>query len=106
MAYAESEVIDSELLELASEKVDDLTFNRIRGIGFDNLTTFQKEKIQKATLLQAQYYSDYGTESGGLSGFNVSGLSMSFSAGASVPDGVSQAAYMLLKQTGLMGRII
>lgn len=106
MAYAESEIYDTDLLELASCKIDELTFNRIRAVGFDNLTAFQKEKVQKATLLQAQYYSDYGTESSGLSGFNVSGLSMSFSTGASTPDGVSQTAYMMLKQTGLMGRII
>lgn len=106
MAYAESETYDTDLLELASCKVDELTFNRIRKIGFDNLTAFQKDKVQKATLLQAQYYSDYGTESSGLSGFNISGLSMSFSSGASTPDGVSQAAYMMLKQTGLMCRVV
>ena len=39
-------------------------FNRIRKIGLDNLTVFQKEKVQKATLLQAQYYSDYGIDNG------------------------------------------
>ena len=37
-------------LTLASEKIDDVTFNRIVDIGFDKLTTFQKECIQKAVI--------------------------------------------------------
>lgn len=106
MAYATSDKLSTELLELASSKVDELTFNRIVAKGIDNLTEFQKEKIQKATLLQAQYYEDYGTDAEALSGFSVSGLSMSLAGNSSVPSGVSPGAYMLLKQTGLMSRAV
>ncbi len=108
MAYATSETLDPELLELASSKIDELTFNRIVARGFANLTAFQKDKIEKATLLQAQYYEDYGTDPGALSGFSVPGLSLSFGQGTgeSVPAGVSPAAYSLLRQTGLMVRTV
>jgi hypothetical protein len=104
--YATSDTLSSELLDLASSKIDELTFNRIPARGFDNLASFQKDKIQKATLLQAQYYDDYGTDPGALSGFSVSGLSMSLSGNSSVPSGVSPSAFMLLKQTGLMNRVV
>lgn len=106
MAYATSNTLSTELLELASSKIDELTFNRIVAKGIDNLTPFQKDKIQRATLLQAQYYEDYGTDVEGLGGFTVPGLSMSFNSGSSTPTGVSPGAYMLLKQTGLMSRVV
>jgi hypothetical protein len=106
MAYAASETLSDELLDLASSKIDELTFNRIVATGLAKLTTFQQVKIQKATILQAQYYDDYGTDPGALSGFSVSGLSMSLGGNSSVPSGVSPGAYMLLKQTGLMCKVV
>lgn len=102
MVYATSDVYDAEILELASSKVDELTFNRIVAIGFDNLTDFQKDKIQKATLKQAEYYDDYGIDAEALSGFSLAGVSMSLQTG-SYP-GVSKMTISLLKQTGLMIR--
>lgn len=106
MAYATSNTLSTELLELASSKIDELTFNRIVAKGFDNLTPFQRDKIEKATVLQAKYYEDYGTDVEGLGGFTVSGLSMSFNSSSNTPIGVSPGAYMLLKQTGLMSRVV
>lgn len=106
MAYAASETLSDELLDLASSKIDELTFNRIVATGLVKLTTFQQDKIQKATILQAQYYDDYGTDPGALGGFSVSGLSMSLGGNSSVPSGVSPGAYMLLKQTGLMCKVV
>lgn len=106
MAYAVSDTFSSELLELASSKVDELTFNRIQAAGIANLTAFQQGKIIAATLLQAQYYDDYGTDPGTLGSFSVSGLSMSLNGNSNVPSGVSPGAYMLLKQTGLMSRVV
>lgn len=47
-------------LELAQEKIDSITFNRIVKIGFDKLTEFQKEKISKAICYQAEYIFDKG----------------------------------------------
>ncbi|PKM69176.1 MAG: hypothetical protein CVU95_00920 [Firmicutes bacterium HGW-Firmicutes-2] len=104
MIYATSQELSEELLELASSKVDELTFNRIVEIGFDNLSDFQKDKVIKATLAQAQHYEDYGTDVASLSGFNVSGLSMSFKDNGPVPTGVSPVAYSHLTQSGLMYR--
>jgi hypothetical protein len=106
MAYATSDTLSSELLELASSKIDELTFNRIQAIGITNLTAFQQNRIKEATLLQAQYYNDYGADPGAISSFNISGLSMSLNSNSSVPSGVSPAAYSLLKQTGLMNRVV
>ena len=106
MAYATSDTLSQELLELASSKIDELTFNRVVPIGLEGLTAFQEDKIKRATLLQAQFYEDYGIDMESLSGFSVSGLSMSFSGGNSAPSGVSPGANMLLKQTGLMSRVV
>ena len=104
MAYATSIELSEELLDLARSKVDELTFNWISDLGYENLTTFQKAKIEKATLLQAQYYEDYGTDFSSVSSFNVAGLSMTMDQKSEVPAGVSPSAYMLLKQSGLMYR--
>jgi len=106
MAYATSKTLSVELLELASSKVDELTFNRIVPTGLDGLTAFQQDKITRATLLQAQHYEDYGTDVEAMSGFSLSGLSMSFNESSSIPSGVSSVAYSLLKQTGLMRRVV
>jgi len=106
MSYANSYTLSSELLDMASNKIDELTFNRIIEIGFDNLTDFQKSKIESATILQAQYYEDYGQDAEMLGGFSLPGISMSLKDGANTPSGVSPAAYGLLKQTGLMSRRI
>ena len=49
-----------EYLKLASEKIDEVTFNRIVGIGFDNLTDFQKEKVKESVCAQADYIYENG----------------------------------------------
>lgn len=108
MTYATSETLSTELLELASSKVDELTFNRINAIGFDNLTVFQKEMITKATLSQAQYYEDYGTEAESLSSISVGSFSIGMSGSGvnGTYKGVSSATVTYLKQTGLMCRVV
>ena len=105
MTYATSETLSADLLELASSKVDELTFNRIRKVGFDNLTEFQKEMITKATLSQAQYYEDYGTEVEALNSISVGSFSIGMNS-SSAHKGVSIAAITYLKQTGLMCRAV
>jgi hypothetical protein len=104
MTYATSDTLSAELLELASSKVDELTYNRIGGIGFANLTDFQKNKIEQATLYQAQYYRDYGVEAELLSGFSLLDVNMSFVQQG--VRGVHPMALSLLKQTGLMSRCL
>lgn len=44
-------------LEMASDDIDRLTYGRIKSI---KLTEFQKEKIKKATILQADYLFQFG----------------------------------------------
>lgn len=105
MAYATSDKYNDELLELASSKIDDLTFNRINAIGFNNLTSFQKSKIESATLAQAEYYDTYGTDVEALASVSVLDTSMSFGSTSSYP-GTSSVAIMELKQTGLMQRVV
>ena len=106
MAYATSETLSAELLELASSKVDELTYNRIVAIGLDNLTPFQQSMIEKATLAQAKYYEDYGTEAEGLQSISVGSFSMSMGNSSGAYKGVSTAAITYLKQTGLMCGVI
>ena len=42
-------------LHQASRHIDSLTYNRIVGRGFDNLTDFQKEVIREVICLQADF---------------------------------------------------
>lgn len=95
-------------LELASIKVDALTFGRIkRGV-----TTFQDGLIKKAVAFEADYLYQM-SENGGLdedvSGWSVSGISMSYNSqtGSSKwlrDNSISKTCYELLLQTGLMWR--
>ncbi len=47
-----------DALRNASRHIDALTYNRIVGQGFSNLTPFQKEIIQEVVCQQADFY-DY-----------------------------------------------
>ncbi len=102
MAYATSDTLKDELLELASSKIDELCYGRIQGIGFNNLTPYQQKQIEKATLAQAQFYEDYGTEPEQLQSVSVG--SFSIGIGNSGYVGVSKATITYLKTTGLMCR--
>ena len=106
MAYATSKEYSDELLEMASSKVDELTFNRIKGIGFNNLTYFQQMSVESATIAQAKYYNDYGTDVGNMSGFSLLDTSISFNQGNSRYNGVAPLCVTYLKATGLMSRVV
>ena len=47
-------------LERASDQIDKLTYNRIIGVEFKNLSPFQQDKIKKAVCLQAEFIEQYG----------------------------------------------
>lgn len=97
-------------LELAQEKIDSITFNRIVKIGFSNLTEFQQEKISKAICYQAEYIYENGynaENSRNISSYNVLDISVSVdnskkSSAESLY--MSEIAYDLLLKTGLMCR--
>lgn len=98
-------------LELASMHIDSLTYNRIVGRGFFNLTPFQQKTIKKVCCLQA----DFETENeeminSVLKNYAINGTSMSFgeSWNMQVENGIAMRrdVYALLCQTGLCsGRI-
>lgn len=100
-----------ELLDLAEMKVDEVTFNRIRGIGFDNLTEYQKDKVRKAVCVQADYIQEYGGYTDGepqIESYSVLDISVSVSGKQTEAERVGMAtlAYKLLEQTGLMRRAL
>lgn len=102
-------VCDEELnsiLSRASNQIDNLTYNRIAAIGFDNLTEFQKNKIKKAVCYQADFLAQYGDYLDmPLSGYSVGDISLSFKAkegGGNTK--TSDEVINLLKATGLTSR--
>lgn len=96
-------------LEDASSHIDSLTFNRIVGRGFDNLTTFQKDIIQKVVCKLADFeYENEDLIKTVLSSYSINGVAMSFSSGwnVEIQNGIaiSKDDYCLLRQTGLTCR--
>lgn len=97
-------------LEKASRHIDTLTYNRIVGIGFDNLTEYQQGIIKECECLMADWETentDYINNM--LSSYSLNGASMSFtgqSASATVVSGVavSREIYSHLQKCGLCTR--
>ncbi len=100
-------------LQEATEKIDSITFNRIVRIGFDNLTPFQKEKVQKAVCYQAEYilengYNDEEKEKD-ISSYSVLDISVNVKDNDSEKtqaerECMSEKAYDLIFKTGLATR--
>ena len=99
-------------LNKASRHIDTLTYNRIVGIGFENLTEFQQVIIKECACLMA----DWETENADyidsmLSSYSLNGASMSFtgnSASAVVTNGVavSRDIYSHLQKCGPCCRVL
>ena len=94
-------------LELAQEKIDSMTFNRIVAIGFDKLTDFQKEKISKAICYQAEYIFENGfnnEDNRDISSYSVLDISVNVNNAEKTKaqeNGMSEIAYDLIHKTGL-----
>lgn len=93
-------------LKKASRHVDTLTHNRIRGIGFDNLTEFQREIIKEVTSRLALFeIENEELIENVLSSYSINGVSMNFGGSWNVKliKGVAipTELYEILKQTGL-----
>lgn len=96
----------SRLLKSAEAKVDELTFNRIRAIGFENLSEFQKRCIIDAVCHIAEYYDKNGEDESSVQSYTILGVSVT-SAQLSTEASrlhISPVAASLLKQSGLMAR--
>ncbi len=98
-------------LELAQEKIDSITYNRIVKIGFNNLTDFQKDKISKAICYQAEYVKGNGynnEENRDISSYSVLDISVSVdSSKKSIAQklSMSEIAYDYVHKTGLDSRL-
>lgn len=109
------DIIPEELLEkslrLASRHVDALTFNRIVGRGYDNLTAFQRELITEAVCMQAEFeYENADELESAISSYSINGVSAKFGDAWNVfiQSGIAtrKDIYELLKQTGLTCRTL
>lgn len=93
-------------LERASDDIDALTFSRIHAIGWDRLTAFQRERVQRACCAQAQFLAENADAvDSSISRYAINGVSIEFGNSAlyQVVQGVpvANAALSLLRQTGL-----
>lgn len=98
-------------LKEASRNIDLLTFNRIVGCGFDNLTDFQKEIVKECTMELANfYYENDDMIQNILQSYSINGVSMSFGDTWNVymQDGVAikKNTYNKLTTTGLCCRVL
>lgn len=101
----------NRILKTASQHIDTLTFNRIVGMGFDNLTPFQQSVIREVCCQMA----DFMIENKDLiettvSSYSINGVSMAFGDNWNVVTSqgiaLSRSTFELLKQSGLTRRVI
>lgn len=94
----------------ASRHIDSLTYNRIVGRGFSNLTRFQQDIIQDVVCQQADFETENADEINSvLSSYSINGVSAQFGSSWNVftDKGVAikRDLYALLCQTGLCCRL-
>ena len=99
-----------QMLRQASRHIDSLTYNRIVGRGFSNLTAFQQETIQEVVCQQADFEYENADEINTiLHGYSINGVSAQFGSSWNVftDKGVAMKrdVYALLSQTGLCCRL-
>lgn len=98
-------------LKQASRHIDSLTYNRIVGQGFSNLTEFQREMVQEVCCQQAEFeYQNRDIFDMVLSGYSINGVSMEFgeSWNVAIHNGIpmKRDVYEQLCQTGLCCRVM
>ena len=89
----------------ASRHIDSLTYNRIVGRGFSNLTRFQQDIIQDVVCQQADFETENADEINSiLSSYSINGVSAQFGSSWNIftDKGVAMKRdlYALLCQTG------
>lgn len=95
-----------KVLRTASRHIDSLTYNRIVGRGFSNLTDFQQDVIREVVCQQTDFeYENADEISTVLQGYSINGVSAQFGSSWNVFTGKGVAmrrdVYALLSQTGL-----
>ncbi|HHV41695.1 MAG TPA: hypothetical protein GXX72_02460, partial [Clostridiaceae bacterium] len=115
MAYADADyykyeysgtVIPDEALanqlSKASDQVDSLTYNRIRAVGFDQLTEYQQGCVKKAVCSQADFNVQYGAYADmPLKGYKVGDVSVTFDGEKVNGVATTKAVLNYLGQAGL-----
>lgn len=97
-------------LKQASRHINSLTFNRIVGKGFENLTTFQQGIIKECVCMMADFESANGDMINSLiNSYSINGASIAFGgegANYALVGGiiVQRDTYSYLEQTGLTSR--
>ena len=94
-------------LEQASTHIDILTYRRIVGVGFDNLTPFQQDTVKEVCCMMADFESANASMINSLiNSYSINGASINFSgesANCQLVNGVvvQKDVYAYLSQTGL-----
>ena len=94
-------------LKQASRHIDILTYRRIAGVGFDNLTPFQKETVKEVCCMMADFESTNASMINSLiNSYSINGASITFSgesANCQLVNGiiVQRNVYEILSLTGL-----
>ena len=91
-----------KVLRRVSRHIDSLTYNRIVGQGFSNLTEFQQDLIREVVCQQA----DFEVENAELintvlQSYGINGVSMQFGSTWNIFTDMKRDTYALLCQTGL-----
>ena len=95
-----------KLVRRASRIIDTLTYNRIIGKGFENLSPYQQETIKECCCEIVQFYDEYAEVLDTvLKSYGINGVSMQFdyNTGVCVKNGctIRQNTYNRLMSTGL-----
>ena len=101
----------SPVLQRASDMVDKLTFNRIVAVGWDRLTTYQQQQVEKFCFYQAEFlFENADAVESAMTSYAINGVSMQFGNPSlySVVGGlpVSNMAMSYLESTGLVSRMV
>lgn len=99
-----------KFLRQASRHIDSLTYNRIVGQGFSNLTSFQQEMIREVVCRQADFEYENADEIDTiLQTYSINGVSAQFGKSWNVftdkGTAMKRDVYALLSQTGLCSRL-
>lgn len=106
---SKEKVVNPEKLESAlkdaERDIDSLTFNRIKGLGFDRLTEFQRGLVKQAVVDQADFKHQYGPYlENPLASYSVNGVSMAWDNSKVLNKAgvfTTSSIYGMLRQTGL-----
>lgn len=100
----------NKYLTLAQEKIDSITFNRIVYIGFDRLSSFQQDKIQKSICYEAEHIFEDGFNNENdseVSSYSVLDISVNVKSKDTTEktqaekENMCEIAYDLVSKTGL-----